>query len=123
MTGTIGTLQLGQTLIVYHPFAQHPPEIVDTANLMFTREPDLCPPSEEPHAPFETRADFEQAEVFIHHNCTNTMINDQLRLNQTLSQAGGAGVQTMKNAREMHATLAQAGRYQDTSSVSFLHPL
>ena len=27
----LGPLQLGQTLIIYHPFAQHPAEIIDTA--------------------------------------------------------------------------------------------
>ena len=29
----LSTLQPGQTLIVYHPFAQHPPEVIDTAKL------------------------------------------------------------------------------------------
>jgi len=116
-------LQPGQTLIIYHPFAQQPPEIIDTANLVSTREPDFYPLSEEPYAPFKTRADFEQAEIFIRHNCTNTMINDQLRLNQRVSNTGEPGVQTMKNAREMHNILARAGQYQDTSSVSPKHPL
>lgn len=113
-----GPLQPGQTLIIYHQFAQHPPEIIDTANLMSMREPDFYPPSEEPYAPFKTRTDFEQAEIFIRHNCTNTMINDQLRLNQKVYSAGEPGVQTMKNAREMHNILARAGQYQDISSVS-----
>lgn len=116
----LGPLQPGQTLIVYHPFAQHPAEIVNTADLMQTREPDFCLPSDEPYAPFETHADFEQAEIFVHHNCTNTMINDQLRLNQRVSQAREPDMQTMKNAREMHNILAQAGQYQDTSSVGLL---
>lgn len=119
----LDTLHPGQTLIVYHPFAQHSPEVVDTAKLMMTREPDLPPPSEEPYAPFKTRADFEQAKIFIRHNCTNTMINDQLRLNQMASEDGESGIQTMKNAREMHKILAEAGEYQDTSSVSLLHNL
>lgn len=119
----LGPLQLGQTLIIYHPFAQHPAEIIDTANLMQTREPDFCPPSKEPYAPFGTCADFEQAEIFIHHNCTNTMINDQLQLNQRFSQSGEPGIQMMRNAHEMHNILSQAGQYQDTSSVSLLHLL
>lgn len=119
----VGLLQPGQTLITYHPFAQHPPEIIDTTSLLSTREPNFYPPSEEPYAPFKTRADFEQAEIFIRHNCTNTMINDQLQLNQGVSQAGEPNVQTMKNAREMHNILAKAGQYQDTSSVSPPHPL
>ena len=118
----LGPLQPGQTLIVYHPFAQHPSEIINTMDLMSTREPDFYPPSEEPYAPFKTRADFEQAEIFIHHNCTNTLINDQLRLNNRAPNAGGPGAQTMKNAREMHKILAEAGQYQDTSSVSLWIP-
>lgn len=118
----LGPLALGQTLVVYHPFSEHPAEIVDTECLAWTREPDICLPSEEPHAPFKTRADFEQAEIFICHNCTDSMINDQLRLNQRVSQAGKDG-HTMKNAREMHKILAQAGQYQDTSSVSLLQPI
>ena len=114
----LDTLHLGQTLIVYHPFAQHSPEIVDTQKLLLTREPDILSPSEKPYTPFKTRTDFEQAELFVRHNCTNTMINDQLRLNQKVSQAGEPGAHTMKNAHEMHKILAEAGEYQDTSSVS-----
>ena len=112
----------GQTLIVYHPFSGQPPEIVDTAHLAWTREPDICPPAEEPYAPFKTRTDFEQAEIFIRHNFADTAINDQLQLNQRVSQTTDQGAHTMKNAREMHKILAEAGQYQDTSSVSLLHP-
>lgn len=117
----LGTLQPGQTLVVYHPFAEHPPEIIDTAKLMRTREPILLPPPEEPYAPFATRADFEQAEVFIRHNCTNTMINDQLHLNQETSHGSKPHAQSMGNAREMHKIIAEAGEQQDTSSVCLLH--
>ena len=115
----LGSLQPGQTLIVYHPFAGHPPEIVNTADLTWAQEFDLSPPSEEPWAPFKTHADFEQAEFFLHHNCTDSMINGQLQLNQRASP----GVHTMKNAHEMHKILAEAGQYQDTSSVGLLHLL
>jgi len=90
---------------------------------MQTWEPDLAPPSNLPYAPFRTRADFEQAKIFVHHNCTDTMIDDQLRLNQKAPQAGEPSAQTMKNAREMHKILAEAGEYQDTSAVSFLYCL
>ena len=113
----LGSLQPGQTLIVYHPFAEHPPEIVNTANLTWTREFDLSPPSEEPWVPFKTCADFEQAELFLHYNCTDSMINDQLQLNQRTSPA----THTIKNAHQMHKILAKASQYQDTSSVCFLH--
>ena len=113
----LDTLQPGQTLIVYHPFAGHPPEVVDTAKLALTREPDIPLPLAEPYAPFATRADFEQAEIFLRHNCTNSMINDQLRLNQNTLQPGQSGVQTMKNAHKMHRILAKAGEHWDASLV------
>lgn len=115
----LGSLQPGQTLIIYHPFAEHPPEIVNTANLTWTREFDLSPPLEEPWAPFKTRADFEQAELFLRYNCADSMINNQLQLNQRASPS----VHTVKNAHEMHKILAEASQYQDTSSVGLLHPL
>lgn len=113
----LDSLQLGQTLIVYHSFAEHPPEIVNTANLTWTQELDMSPLPEEPWAPFKTQADFEQAELFLHHNCTDSMINNQLWLNQRVSPS----VQTMRNAHEMHKTLAKAGQYQATSSVGLSH--
>ena len=40
-------LQLGQTLVVYHPHSQQPPEVVDTANLMFPCEPQPSLPHQE----------------------------------------------------------------------------
>jgi hypothetical protein len=112
----LGPLQLGQTLVIYHPFAGQPPEIIETANLAWTQEPNPPSPSEEPWEPFGTRADFEQAEFFLHHNCTNSMINGQLQLNHKVSP----GVFTMKNAREMHKILTTPGQHQDTLLVSVL---
>ena len=32
-------LQLGETLIIYHPHSQHPPEVINTALLSLTHEP------------------------------------------------------------------------------------
>jgi hypothetical protein len=57
-----------------------------------------------------------------YHNFTDTMINDQLQLNERVSQTRDQGTHTMKNAREMHKVLAQAGQYQDILSVSLLDP-
>ena len=74
-------LQLGKTLIIYHPYAQHSPEIVNTATLSHMRQPQPSLSHPEPWAPFASRHDFEQAELFIKHNCTNQLINDQLYLN------------------------------------------
>lgn len=112
-------LQLGQTLIIYHPHAQHPPEIVNTNTLSLTREPQPLPLPEEPWAPFRSRDDFEQAELFIKHNCPNPMINDQLRLNQKrdLHHHGLGNPPLMKNACEMHKILEEAGSDLDISLV------
>ena len=115
----LGPLHPGQTLIVYHPFAEHHSEVVNTADLLWTQELATSPPSEEPWAPFKTRVDFEQAELFLHHNCPDSMINNQLQLNHKVSP----GVQTMKNAYEMHKILAEAGQHQNTSSVGLFHLL
>lgn len=90
---------------------------------MLTQDPEFPPPSEESYAPFATHVDFEQAEVFVHHNCTNTMINDQLWLNQRGSQAGEPHPQTMKNAHGMHKILSEASGHQDMSLVNFPHHL
>ena len=119
----LNTLQPSQTLVIYHPFAQHPPEVIDTAKLTLTWESSLPPPSEDPYTLFSTCDDFEQAEIFICHNCTNMMINNQLQLNQKAPQAGEQCPQSMKNACEMHKILAEAGEYQDTSLVILLHHL
>jgi len=112
-------LQLGKTLIIYHPHAQHPPEIVDTATLSLAREPQPSPSHTMPWAPFTSRDDFEQAELFIKHNCTNRLINDQLFLNQKrgLHNHGPDDLPSMKNAREMHRILEEAGSDLDISSV------
>jgi len=111
-------LQPGKTLIIYHPHAQHPPEIVDTATLSLTREPQPFL-STMPWAPFASRGDFEQAELFIKHNCTNGLINDQLHLNRKrdLHGHGLDDPPLMKNAREMHKILDEAGSDLDISLV------
>ena len=113
-------LPLGKTLIVYHLYAQHPPEVVNTDTLSLTRQPQPSLFHEEPWAPFASRDDFEQAEFFIKHNCTNHMVDDQLHLNQKRDshRDSPTALPSMKNAREMHKILADAGSDLDTSLVS-----
>lgn len=64
-------LQLGQTLVIYHPHSHQPPEIIKTAELTLPREPQHSLLPAKPWAPFTSCDDFEQAELFIKHNCTN----------------------------------------------------
>jgi hypothetical protein len=119
-------LQLGKTLVIYHPHAQHPPEVIETTTLSLTREPEPPPLPETPWAPFASRADFEQAELFIKHNCTNGLINDQLRLNQKQDSGDRypGNPPLMKNAQDLHKILEVARSDLDISSVSwvYLHP-
>jgi len=112
-------LQPGKTLIIYHPHAQCPPEVINTNTLLFTREPQPSLLPSEPWAPFTSRDDFEQAEFFIKHGCTNSMINDQLRLNQRRDLCcHGPGVPpSMRNACEMHKTFEEAVSDLDISSA------
>ena len=112
-------LQLGQTLVVYHPHSQHPPEIINTPELTFPREPRQSLLPVKPWAPFTSRDDFEQAELFIKHNCTNRHINDQLCLNhkRSLHNQSPGGPPSMKNAREMHKILDKARSDLDISLV------
>jgi hypothetical protein len=112
-------LQLGQTLIVYHPHSQQSPEIINTTELMFPREPQPSLLPAEPWAPFTSRDDFEQAELFLKHDCTNRHINDQLRLNQKRDSHnyGPGDSPSMKNAHEMHRIINEASSDFDISSV------
>lgn len=116
-------LQLGQTLIIYHPHAQHPPEIIDSAALSLTREPQPLSLPTPPWAPFTSRNDFEQAELFIKHNCTNGLINDQLQLNQKQESHHhhSGGHHMMKNARDLHKILKEAESNLDMSPVCSIY--
>ena len=99
--------------------AQHPPEIVDTATLSHTREPQPFLTPSVPWAPFASHHDFEQAELFIKHNCTNKLINDQLHLNQKCNsyKHSPGNPLPMKNAHEMHRILEEAESDLDISLV------
>ena len=68
-----------------------------------------------PYFPFKTLADFEQTELFVKRDQTDSEINDQLGLWRR--HANGEGV-TLKNAREMHQCLEAAGVEDDLSQVN-----
>ena len=116
-------LELGETLIVYHPHAKRPPEVILTRELAQTPprssedlgdsfSPDDSRQS--PYFPFRTLADFEQTELFIKRDYVDSQINEQLDLWKR--HAPGASV-TLKNAREMHKYLQAAGIEDDLSQV------
>jgi len=109
-------LQPGETLVVYHPHSRCSTHIVPTAKLYSPTEHtvrhDIKKP-EDSYAPFPTRADFEQAEIFVNNNCSNKLINEQLKF------VCRNGVRLkVKTARKMHELLAgRAGEDTDDSRV------
>ena len=106
-------LQPGETLIVYHPHSWCPMRIVPTAELHGPRERtirhDVRKP-EDSYAPFPTRADFEQAELFVNNNFSDGVINEQLKL----AHQHGMRLE-VKTARKMHELLAR-GFGEDTEA-------
>jgi len=118
---TMWPLELGETLVVYHPHAKQPPQVIPTRELAnISRSPEdsenLLPldDSQPPHFPFRTLADFEQTELFIKRDNTDPQIDEQLNLWRR--HAPGVAV-TLKNAREMHQHLEAAGIEEDLSQV------
>ena len=118
-------LELGETLVVYHPHAKRPPEVMPTRELAdVTRRPSsenqelgLFPSGQDPrppYFPFKTLADFELTELFVKHDHTDGEINDQLDLWNR--HAHGTDV-TLENAREVHRHLEAAGIEEDISQV------
>lgn len=116
-------LELGETLIIYHPHAKLAPKVVPTKKLAAVPRnsgpdrKDLLPSvddSRSPYFPFRSLADFEQTELFVRHDCTDGEINGQLDLWRR--HGSGTGV-TLKNAREMHQYLEAAGIEEDVSQV------
>ena len=76
------TIQHGETLIVYHPHSRCPMRIVPTAELHSPHKHTVrhdIKTQQASYAPFPTRADFEQAEIFINNNCSDKYINTQLK--------------------------------------------
>ena len=109
-------LQPGETLIVYHPHSWCPMRVVPTAELYSPTERairnDIKNP-EDTYAPFPTKADFKQAEIFIDNNCSDRLINDQLKF----VRRNGIKLK-VKTARKMHELLAGGvGEDTDDSQV------
>jgi hypothetical protein len=118
-------LELGETLIVYHPHAKLTPQVVPTKKLAALSRnsgdlEDLFPSncdSRPPYFPFKTLADFEQTELFVRRDHTDGEINHQLDLWRRHAPCTGV---TLSNAREMHQFLETAGVEEDLSQVCCL---
>lgn len=105
LTAPAVPLQFGETLVVPHPHSQSPMRIVPTTKLHSPYERTVLhniKTAEASYAPFPTRADFEQAEIFVNNNCSNKLIDDQLKF----SRQNGMHI-NMKSSHEMHKLLAR----------------
>lgn len=118
-------LQLGETLVVYHPHSKRPPQVLSTKELLAPRQTPKSfesslplDDSRPPYFPFKTLADFGQTELFVKRDQTDSHINEQLDLWRR--HAPGTGV-TLRNAREMHKCLEAAGTEEDISKVRHGH--
>jgi hypothetical protein len=120
-------LELGETLVIYHPHAKLTPKVVPTCRLAAASKcsegledlllSDFDP--RPPYFPFQSLADFEITELFVRRDRTDGEINDELDLWRR--HASGVGV-TLKSAREMHQYLQAAGIEEDLSQVMFSCP-
>jgi hypothetical protein len=124
LTAHLQPLELGKTLIIYHPHARKLPIIVDTVAAQSgpsshgapIPEPTNGSDSEEaPWTPFTTLADFEQTALFLNYNCADPQIDAQLALIRASSD--GTNI-TLRNAKEMHRLLAGALDMEDLTDVS-----
>jgi len=121
-TGVNPTVALhpGETLIIYHPHSQCPMRIVPTTELHGPSERAVqhnIEREEDSYSPFPTRADFEQAELFVNHDCSDKLIDNQL----TLAHRNGMRLE-VKTSRKMHELLARgAGEKVDDYKACFVH--
>jgi len=119
-TGVV--LQPGETLVVSHPHSRCPIRVVPTAELHSPSKHIIqrtIGKPEDSYAPFPTRADFEQAEIFVNNNSSDRHINDHHQLK--FSHRTGTCLK-VKTAREMHELLAHGfGEDTDDSRVGSVH--
>ena len=114
-------LDEGEIWIEYHPASGKHPEILRPQGLVQCVVPPVMPydATTPPWHPFRTRADFEQAELFLRYDCTDSYINGQLKLIHSSSPLGHNI--TLESSKEMHATLAQIPRIEHLPGVRILN--
>lgn len=101
------SLRPDQVWVEYHPAARKRPEIICSGTPYFSPSPPpaIAPATLTAWHPFRTREDFEQAEIFVRFEASNPQMDDQLNLIRR-SAISGSTI-TLKNAREVHETLAR----------------
>lgn len=106
-------------LVVPHPHSGQAPYVVPEYDdtLDQPAKPQLSgQDSSEPWSPFRTREDFEQAELFALHSCSDVLINGQLSL---IRRACGSETKiTLQSAKELHELLETGREHEDLTLVS-----
>lgn len=102
------SLEEGEIWVEYHPLSGKTPEILRPGQsdhspvALPSNAPD---PRTPPWYPFRTRWDFEQAELFIRFGCTDSYMDNQLKL---IKSGATSGHQiTLSSSRVVHETLAR----------------
>jgi hypothetical protein len=114
-------LSEGEVWVEYHPASGKLPEIQCSMDMAPPASATALPsePFDEKVPawhPFKSRANFEQAELFLRFDVSDPHIDAQLKLMATDCPLGH-GV-TMSSAKELHATLAQIPVLESIPDVS-----
>ena len=111
----------GEVWVEYHPASGKKPEILrpdhsskpSIAPVLTRHDTDL-----HPWHPFRSRADFEQAELFLRYNCTDSFIDSQLKMIHSGSSQSHSI--TLTSAKQMHNILAQVPQIEELPGVRML---
>ena len=114
-------LNKGEVWVEYHPALGKHPEILcpmDTTPLgpLASLPADPFDNGLPPWYPFKSRADFEQAELFLRFDVSDPQIDAQLKLMVTDCPLGHNV--TLRSAKEFHAMLAQIPALESMPNVS-----
>jgi hypothetical protein len=117
-------LNEGEVWVEYHPASGKRPEILRPMDTLPHGPPTSLPAelSDDrlpPWYPFKSRADFEQAELFLRFDVSDPQIDAQLKLMVTDCPLGHSV--TLQSAKEFHATLAQIPTLESMPDVSLLY--
>jgi hypothetical protein len=114
------SLDEGEIWVEYHPASGKAPEILraDSSQSSVVPVPFEFNSDVPPWHPFRSRTDFEQAELFLSYDCTDSFIDSQLKINNSRSPSSH-GI-TMKSAKDMHRTLAKVLQIEDLATVCIL---
>lgn len=111
-------LDEGEVWIEYHPASGKLPEKLSAADKPVAVALPRLPfnTNVPPWHPFASRADFEQAEIFLRFDASDTHIDSQLKHMSSVCPLGHSV--TLKSARELHDLLARVPNFEVIGEVS-----